>query len=126
MSGDEKPDGWQGMTSVTGGDTRASGLVEPVTGLQQRPCLACASWEQDMTRLRKHILSKRNVEILPDGTVRSRIDRDLPGRQSKTFNLRDFGWCRFSLMPTDNQATCEHWTPTRSVSDLMRKIRRGR
>ncbi len=118
----EGTDRWRRFRGIQGDDQQASGMVEPVTGLEDSPCFTCRSFEKNEKRLRQHIASKKNVEILADGTVRSLIDRDFKDRETITFNVRDFGWCRLWTIPVDQLATCENWGPTRSVSDLMRKF----
>lgn len=108
------------------GENYARGTIQPVTGLEQQPCLMCRSWEKNDKRLRQHIASKKNIEVLPDGTFRHTADKDMPGRKSKTYNLRDFGFCRFHGMPTQQLHSCESWTPTRTVSDLLKKLPKQR
>lgn len=112
------------LTGVVGGDDYARGLVEPVTGLEQRPCCMCKSFEKNDARLRQHIASKKFMAIDADGTFYSVIDKDMPGRKGLKYNIRDFGWCRMQTIITDQLQTCELWSPTRSVSDLLRKIQR--
>lgn len=104
------------------GDNYAKSLVKPVTGLEQRPCFMCRSWEKNEKKLRQHIASKRDIEVLPDGTFRHIIDRDVKDRNTKTYNIRDFGFCRFTGMPTQQLASCENWVPTRRLIELQRKL----
>lgn len=110
------------IIGITGDDTQASGLIEPSTVLEDRPCYTCRSFEKNDKRLRQHIASKKHVEMLADGTFQSLIDRDFKDRRGLKYNIRDFGWCRLWTIPVDIKHTCENWGPTRSVSDLMRKF----
>lgn len=122
--------GWKPMEQIRGdvgadgrvGENYVKTMVQPVTGLEQQPCFMCKSWEKNDKRLRQHIASKKNIEVLPDGTFRHIIDKDVKDRNTKTYNIRDFGFCRFTGMPTQQLASCEHWVPTKRLTDLRRKL----
>ena len=113
--------GWRPSTPVVE-KGQLLGQIQQVTGLEQSPCCLCRSYEKNDKKLRQHIASKKNIEVLPDGTFRHIIDRDVPDRNTKTFNIRDFGYCRLYGMPTQQLHSCEKWTPTRSVADFRRKF----
>lgn len=115
--------GWRPISVTAGGGVDGvKGLVQPVTGIQTQPCNMCRSWEKNDRRIRQLVESKKNIALLPDGTMKHKIDLDVPDRQTQTFNINDFGWCRFHAQLAQQLHSCENWTPTRTVSDLMRKL----
>ncbi len=115
--------GWKPIKVIEGGGSDGvKGLVQPVTGIQTKPCNMCRSWEKNDRRIRELVHSKKNIALLPDGTMKHKIDLDVPDRQTQTFNINDFGWCRYWGQLAQQLASCEMWTATRTVSDLMRKL----
>lgn len=126
MSSEKEADlrrrGFRPFQNVSGGNTQAHALVEPITGLQQRPCNMCRSWEKNDARIRELVKSRKFLTVDPDGTLRHKIDRDVPGRNTQTVNLNDFGYCRFHGQLAQQLHSCEAWTPTVSLSDFARKF----
>lgn len=117
--------GWKPFENVqSDGAGGASARVQPVTGLEQRPCILCRSWEKNDRKLRKHIASKKDIEVLPDGTFRHLADQDIKGRESHTYNVRDFGFCRLHGQPAQQLHSCSNWIPTRRIAELQRKFGR--
>jgi len=115
--------GWKPITVTGGGGPDGvKGLVQQVTGIQTKPCNMCRSWEKNDRRIREVVHAAKNIVLLPDGTMKHKIDLDVPDRQTQTFNINDFGWCRYWTQLAQQLASCEMWTPTRTVSDLMRKL----
>ena len=118
---------WQRIQIVGGdGDTVASGVVEMATGQEERPCLICRKWENVETkRVVEHFLA-RGLVAQPDGTFTTPIVKDYPGRKSLVLDPRNFGFCRRDLLPTDAQATCENWVPTKRLSEFQDRMGRRR
>ena len=114
--------GWKPIESIVGDETGVGGRVQPVTGLETQPCSMCRSWEKNDKKLKQHIASKKDIEVLPDGTFRHLVDQDVPDRETKTYNIRDFGFCRFHGIPSQILHSCENWVPTKSIADFQRKF----
>jgi hypothetical protein len=106
---------------VVGGDGEASatGLVQPVTGLEQRPCMACTSFEKNDPKLVQY-LRARKMTVAEDGTFETPIAKEA-GYKSMRLNVKDFGWCRQGASPTDQLATCERWNLRRDMASLFGK-----
>jgi hypothetical protein len=93
------------------------------TGTESRPCMMCAKWDRvETNRVVQHFLA-RGLEAMPDGKFVTPIIKDIPGRRSMVLDPRDYGFCRRDLLPTDMQATCVDWTPTKSLVELQRRLR---
>jgi hypothetical protein len=119
-------DGWKPITPITGdGDRSASGKVETVMAHETRPCCMCRSWEKDEHRLIEHFIA-HGLKIKDDGTFITPIALDFPGRKSLVLNPKKMGFCRLETRPTDDLATCERWSPVTRVSDLSRRIVKGK
>lgn len=118
---------WQPITIVGGdGDQVARGRIEMATGKESKPCLMCRKWENVETkRVVEHFLAK-GLEAQPDGTFKTPIVKDYPGRKSLVLDPHNFGFCRRDLMPTDSMATCEAWVPTKRLTDFQDRMTRGR
>ncbi len=96
---------------ITGGDgdRAASGLVEPVLGSTQRPCVMCRSFERDVKRLTEHLLA-HGLKPEPDGSFVSPIAKDFKDpRANLRMHPREFGYCRLTTMPVQDVATCPSW-----------------
>jgi hypothetical protein len=93
------------------------------TGVELRPCMMCAKWERVETkRVVQHFMA-HGLEVQPDGTFKTPIVKDFPGRKSLVLDPHDFGFCRRDLLPTDMQSTCAAWTATTTKTDLQRRLR---
>jgi len=114
--------GWRPIKNIVGDDNAATGQVEMATGLEQRPCIVCRSWEKDTKRLIEHFLAN-GLKPRPDGTFVTPIAQDIPGRKSMVINPPDWGYCKRELRPTDGLATCDAWTPVRTASELQSRIK---
>jgi len=116
---------WQAI-KITGGDGEqsASGLVEMATGKEVQPCLLCRKWESVETKRVIEYFMSKGLEAQPDGRFVTPIVKDYPGRKSLTLDPRNFGFCRRELIPTDAQATCSGWIPTKHLSDFQQRMSR--
>jgi hypothetical protein len=120
---DETNKNGDGPIQITGGDGEqsATGRVNLATGIEQRPCIMCRRFEKDQKRLVEHLLAKG---LVPDGDGKftTPIAKDFPGRKPMKIDPTEFGYCRRDGIITDMMATCEAWSPTKSIVDLKRKI----
>ena len=116
--------GWKPIKIVGGdGDRAAGGQIELVKANEARPCGACASWEKDDHKLISHLIAKR-FDVMPDGTFKSPIRKDFKGtRANLTIDPKKFGFCRYETSITEDLATCDKWTPVRTVEELARRFR---
>jgi hypothetical protein len=109
--------GRQRITPTAGdGEHTADGLVAPVTGLEQKPCMVCRSFEKDEPKLVQFFRAKK-MDIGPTGDFTTPIAKEA-GYKSLQLNVKDFGWCRFLACPTDMLATCEKWSLRREMAGL--------
>ena len=117
--------GWRPI-AITGGDgdTSAKGKIDLATTAETRPCYACKNWDDDRPKLMRHFASRGMYPDPHDGLIRTPIMKDFPERQSMTINPKTFGFCLRDSIPTDDEATCENWQPTKSIEDLRRRLRR--
>lgn len=113
--------GWRKPDMIQTPEGNATGIVTPSTGLEERPCFTCRSWEKDARKLTQFLTSKG---LQPDfeGYYETPVARDFHGRKSLRIHPRDFGFCRRQCMPTHMQATCEDWDTVRTRSELQGKI----
>lgn len=114
---------WQPI-NVTGGDgdRLAAGDIKMATGLEQRPCFMCRHWEHTGTdRMARHFKAQ-NLQQRPDGKFVTPIAKDFPGRQSLVLDPAENGYCRAEGSVTEMFATCEKWTPTRSLTDFQQRM----
>jgi hypothetical protein len=104
------------------GDHVARGEIEMATGIEQRPCCMCRSFEQDRPKLIRHLLRNK---LTPDenGVFRTPIAKDIPGRKSLVIDPRTYGWCRRDTIVVDMLATCPAWTLVRTTSELESRIK---
>lgn len=118
---------WQQIHIVGGdGDQTARGKIEMATGKETKPCLMCRKWENVETkRVVEHFLA-RGLEPQPNGTFKTPIAKDFPGRKSLVLDPTKFGFCRRDLMPTEDFATCDAWVPTKRLTDFQDRMTRGR
>lgn len=117
---------WQSITVHGGdGDRDAAGHIEMATGLEARPCAMCKSWEgADKRKVIEYALAK-GLEIQPDGSFKTPIAKDFPGRVSLRLDPKNFGWCKRDAILSDAMATCGRWQPTIAVQDFQNRMRRG-
>lgn len=117
---------WQSIRIVGGdGDQTATGLIDLATGKETQPCLMCRKWENVATARVVEYFLARGLEAQPDGKFKTPIVKDYPGRKSLVLDPKNFGFCRRDLIPTDAQATCDGWVPTKHLSEFQdRMIRR--
>jgi hypothetical protein len=115
---------WQSIKLAGGdGDRTATGDIEMATGLETRPCATCRHWDGvDKQRIVRHFMS-RGLEPQSDGTFKTPIAKDFPGRRSLVLDPRNFGYCRKDTICTDALATCEKWQPTQNLADFQRRMR---
>lgn len=114
---------WQRPRIVSGdGDREAGGKIDLATGLEQRPCCVCRSFEKDSSRLQRHIIAKGLI-VDGDGNFETPIAKDFKGRRSLKLNLHNFGWCRRNAEVVDALATCPAWKPVRTSSELESRIK---
>lgn len=115
--------------SIVGGDgeTSARGLVEAVTGMEQRPCMMCRSFEKDDRKLLQLFLT-HGFKLRTDGKLDSptalkdgRVNME-PRNILDVLDPKNFGYCRAQTIPVDQLATCEKWTPTKTASELAGRI----
>jgi hypothetical protein len=109
------------------GDQYARGLVEQVTGMEQRPCMACRSFEKNDQKLLQLFLS-HGFKLRPDGKLDSptalkdgRVNME-PRNILDVLDPRSFGYCRKETRPVDQLATCDKWAPTKTASELAGRI----
>jgi hypothetical protein len=116
---------WQRIRIVGGdGDQAAHGVVEMATGKEVRPCVMCRKWELVNThRMVEHFLA-HGLEAQPDGTFKTPIAKDYPGRKSLVLDPKNFGFCRADLIPVEAQATCGAWVPTKRLGELQDRLTR--
>ena len=114
---------WQRIKIVGGdGEQTATGLIEMATGKETQPCLMCRKWEDvETAKVVQHFLAK-GLEVQPDGTFKTPIAHDIPGRKSLILDPKNFGFCRRDLMPTDAMASCANWVPTKHLSDFQQRM----
>lgn len=115
---------WQSIR-VTGGDgdRAAEGVIDMATGLEQKPCMLCRHWKHDgAEKMAEHFLA-HGLEAQPNGMFKTPIAKDFPGRKSLVLDPRNFGFCQRDALPTDMQATCERWQPTKDLVDFKRRMR---
>ena len=107
----------------TGKDLSAYGEVEPVTGMETRPCCMCRSYEDvDKNRLVRHIMAK-GLTPREDGKFESPIAKDYNGaRANMTLDPRGCGICRRDTIVVEALATCENWAPTRTISEFQQRM----
>ncbi len=118
---------WQAIKIVGGdGDESAAGLIELATGKETQPCLMCRKWENVETKRVVEYFIQRGLEALPNGCFKTPIVKDYPGRKSLVLDPKNYGFCRRDLIPTDAQATCEGWVPTKRLSDFQDRMGRRR
>lgn len=119
-----KDTNWQPIKNITAdGHGRPQGIVNPVKGVEQKPCFMCRSWDKDEKRLVEHLLA---AGLVPDkdGCFVTPIAKDLPGRVSLRLNPKHNGFCRLQGQVTEDLASCEHWQQVRFASELATRVRR--
>jgi hypothetical protein len=105
------------VDTKTQGDEYAKGLVEPATGLEKRPCMACRSFEPPSNKVVEHFIA-HGLKIKPNFNVDSPITKDFKGRKNMSMDIRDMGFCRLWVMPVDIVATCERWCQKTRAADF--------
>ena len=106
------------------------GLVEPVTGKEPNPCCMCKHFDDvNPDKLIKHVLSK-GLRPRPDGKFESPIQDDFKSsgqvRANLTMDPKGAGWCRDQSLVVEGLATCEQWSPTKTLSEFqMRMMKRN-
>jgi len=120
---------WQPIQAVGGTiDTKynevssAAGVIEMATGLEQRPCFLCRSFEKDEKKLVNHLLA-RGLKPDPDGSFVTPIVGDFKDRASLRIHPSQYGYCRRQTMPVDMQATCIDWAQVRTASEMESRIK---
>ena|SRR3990167_2578349 len=118
--------GWQPVTSIVGSEDAAKGKVQMATGLELKPCFTCRSFEDPgLDKMVQH-LGAHGLELQTDGTFKTPIAKEIPGRQSLTLDPKDFGFCRLEVHPVDRLATCPSYVAVKRLSDFQRARRGGR
>jgi hypothetical protein len=106
------------------------GAVDMVTGLEERPCCMCKSFEDsDPDKLIRHIISK-GLRPRPDGKFESPIQDDFKSSGQVRANLvldpKGAGYCRRDTIVVEGLATCPAWQPTRTISEFQQRMLRRR
>lgn len=114
--------GWQkpGVIETPDG---VAGAIVPATGLEQKPCMMCKSFENDQRRLMQH-LQAHGLRPDENGFYETPIAKEVKGRRSLKINPRDMGWCRRNGGVVHMNATCEDFKPTETRNDLALKLQR--
>lgn len=121
MAKPENDTGWQ-LPKIMQDAGEVKGLIQPATGMEEKPCFTCRSWDKD-TRKLMQFLNSRGLKADADGNYETPIVNDFKdGRRSIKVNPRDWGYCRNGCMPTHMNATCDVWVPVVSRSELQGKI----
>jgi hypothetical protein len=113
------------VDTKTGKDLGAYGEIEAVTGLESRPCCMCKSFDAvDPNRLIRHILSK-GLRPRADGKFESPIKDDFKGqaRANMTLDPKGSGMCTRDVIIVEGLATCENWSPTRTMAEFQARMR---
>jgi hypothetical protein len=106
------------------GDQAATGQIELATGFEKRPCCMCRHWENtEPAKLIEFIMSK-GLKPNERGNFETPIAKDFKGRKSLEIDPRSSGYCRKDGFVTDQFATCENWSPTRTVAEYQNRMRR--
>lgn len=100
----------------------AAGVIELATGMEQRPCFLCRSFEKDEKKLVNHLLA-RGLKPDPDGSFVTPIVGDFKNRTSLRIHPSQYGYCRRHTMPVDMQATCIDWAQVRTASEMESRIK---
>jgi hypothetical protein len=117
---------WQEIRIVGGdGDQLAQGRIELATGVETRPCMMCRRWDNVGRKRMADYFIARGLEVQPDGTFKTPIAKDFPGRKSLVIDPSSYGYCKRDNIPTDMQATCENWKATRTQADFRQRMRSG-
>jgi hypothetical protein len=102
--------------------TATHGEVELATGQEERPCCMCKSFEDvDPAKLIRHVISK-GLTPRPDGKFETPIAKDFRGRKSMVLDPKGAGMCRRDVIVVEGLATCENFSPTKSISDFQRRM----
>jgi hypothetical protein len=113
--------GWQKPLIITGERPHAE-LALP-TGVEEKPCMACKSWEKDEKKLIQFLLSKGMTTNERGKYIVAVIAKEFPDRKQIEIDVKDFGYCRFGCMPTHMYATCDDWKEIITRGDLASRIR---
>jgi hypothetical protein len=102
------------------------GAVDMIKGDEPRPCYLCRSYENvDKNRLIRHIMSK-GLRPRPDGKFESPIQDDFKTSGLKRANMvldpRGCGYCRKDGIVTEDNATCDNFTETRTLSEFQQRM----
>ena len=109
---------WQAPKIVGG-----KGVITAPTGIEEKPCFTCKSWDKDTRKLTQFLLT-RGLQPDMNGVFETPIVQDFhDGRKSMKVDPKDWGFCRRDTMPTHMMATCEGWKPTVTRADMRGKIR---
>ena len=114
--------GWKKPDMIQTPDGNTKGVIQPATGLEEKPCFTCASWEKNTRKLIQFFRAS-GLQTDAEGYFTTPIIQDFDDRTSMRVHPRDFGFCRQGCCPTHMNATCEFWKPTRNVSELALKVR---
>lgn len=102
-------------------DGLPTGTITTATGLEQKPCFMCKSFEKDNRRLIQH-LNARGLVADESGCYETPIARDINGRRSIKIDPRDFGYCRKNCYVTSMKATCPDFQLVQFREDMIPKI----
>jgi hypothetical protein len=113
--------GWAPIIADAGNNDTAVGHVEMTRGSEPHPCFCCRHWERDQQRIMQHFYAAGLV-MCPDGRFETPIAKDIPGRKSLRINPASFGWCNHECRATQDEASCEDWTPVKTASELQARL----
>jgi len=103
-------------------DGLPTGTIQTATGMEQRPCFMCRSFEKDNKRLLQH-LNAKGLKPNAEGCYETPIVQDFQGRRSMKIDPRNFGYCRKGNYVTDMRASCADFQLVTTRSELQSKIR---
>lgn len=105
------------------------GAVDMVSGLEAQPCYMCKSFDDvGPERLIEYIIHK-GFRPRPDGKFESPIQDDFKNekRANLTIDPKGCGMCkRTPGMVIEGLATCEAWSPVKTISEFQQRMIRRR
>lgn len=113
----QQQDGTKSNLVIVGGDGKETAVARQrmMMGTTKTPCQNCKSWHRDAEKLVRHFLA-HGLMVKPDGTIWSPIHRDFQGRVGMEINVRNFGFCRFHMMPSEDLHSCSNWVPAHKLA----------